>query len=191
MENKRYYLIQTGLFRNDLDIDLITGFDSLVSIHYMGAAEFEFGSLPKSLKNIAKNSNDYEFYKIKGTVLKNVNNESMYLYCNKSLNKEDYIKFIKKDAKGKCQTKRYDKLNSYLKNNFNELDIKNYDNMSFCNFWWDIENHVFFFYGESKIPKIIKAIDCLKEKWKDELFPPTSNIKLGFFDKIKKLLKKG
>lgn len=41
---KRIYLIQSGKFKN-VDMDDITGIDSLIQLKYMGAAEFEFGVL--------------------------------------------------------------------------------------------------------------------------------------------------
>src|SRR5580692_1422841 len=43
------YLVQRGKFKNSPKIE---GVDSLIDFDYMGSAEFEYGALPKALKEI-------------------------------------------------------------------------------------------------------------------------------------------
>src|ERR1019366_7565972 len=43
------YLVQRGSFK---EVDKMEGIDSLIHFDYMGSAEFEYGALPKALKEI-------------------------------------------------------------------------------------------------------------------------------------------
>lgn len=171
-------LIQRGTFNNNLPLNKITGFDSICQLHYMGAAEYECGALPKSLKRIVKNSDSYEFKKTKGSILRNYKKENLIIYYSKnnedSFNIEEYINLIKKNAKGNHYTKLSSGLEYYLRNNLDENTFDfSWTKLDTVNFWWDIENDLFFFFGESKQEQILKMIECLHEKWKDELFPQT------------------
>jgi hypothetical protein len=53
-------LIQRGKFE---DRDFKTGIDSIVVFDYMGSSEFEWGSLPESLKCIQESINEYSIRK--------------------------------------------------------------------------------------------------------------------------------
>ena len=55
---KRVRLVQSGHFKKDID-ELnkkeINGLDDIVSLEYMGSAEFEWGALPRSLRRMTIN----------------------------------------------------------------------------------------------------------------------------------------
>lgn len=61
---KRVRLVQSGHFRRNVD-DIekkdINGLDDIVGLDYMGSAEFEWDSLPKSLRRMTINK---DFYKV-------------------------------------------------------------------------------------------------------------------------------
>jgi hypothetical protein len=56
------YLVQRCGFKTD-DGNAVTGVDSLFSYEYMGAAEYEFGSLNKSLRRIVGDMSRYSVAK--------------------------------------------------------------------------------------------------------------------------------
>jgi hypothetical protein len=53
----RLWLIQRGTFKDTADAD-IKGIDSLISYHYMGSAEFEFGALRHALTHFVSHYSD-------------------------------------------------------------------------------------------------------------------------------------
>ena len=179
---ERIYLIQTGTFKYSENID---GIDSILSFHYMGAAEFEqclvkengsyvsMNPMYISLMRILKNRTDYIFSEIEN--VENAKHESMFVFCKNEELADTMIgirKLIQNDRSCKCGIK----LSSYIQRTADELD-----NPCITNFWWDIQNDFFFFFGTDKIDMINKAFDHMNEKYKDELTPKT---KKPIFERI-------
>jgi hypothetical protein len=138
------YLIQRGHFKKDVNVDENTGLDSIISLDYMGAAEYEFGSLPQSLKRIVHNDRTCCLK----NVIKILDEEFvLYLDKNSSLNIMDIVKVLESLAKG--EPKYSVKMGCHLRNYFlgeTTVQIKKgckrkteiVNNYGFCNFWWDI-----------------------------------------------------
>lgn len=186
MEN--LYLIQTGTFTYPNEID---GIDSIIDLTLMGAAEFEIETvyengryvsknpLNLSLKRILKNRENYNFAKI--TRRKNTKGEQMYVYC-KTNETEETIRQIRELIKKDYTCKRSIYLTQYFKRTPEELD-----NPFVKNFWWDIHNDFFIFFGEEKMKMLNSAMNNLYEKWKDEFKPKE---KASFMKKLLNIFKK-
>lgn len=82
---------------SDEAMDLLTG---IFSFDYMGAAEFEFGAVPKALQKIAKSADDYQAFSFfiplnkvakswrDKSIEKPVGDATVYVICNKNDVKE-------------------------------------------------------------------------------------------------------
>ena len=185
---KSIYYVQTGTFKIPEEID---GFDSIVDLNYMGAAEFEQcivredgkyvtkNPLYLSLKRILKNRNDYAFSKI--VKRKNTKGEPMYVFCKKE-ETVDTISGIRELIKKDYTCKRGIHLTSYFERTLEELE-----NPNLTNFWWDIENDFFFFFGDEKKNMLTIAMDHLYQEWKDEF---EGKKKVSFFKKLSKIFSK-
>lgn len=193
---KRMWLVQTGRFKRDEEIDNakeVIGFSHIVDLKYMGAAEFEMtfawvngkqelvNPLALSVKRFVKNRENYKYVKI--TKRKDAFGNQMYIYC-KEEDETEAVAAARELAKGE-PCKRYAGLDTYLKSSKESLE----DDLSKpghlgrkMNFWWDIENDILIFFGEDKFEKIDGVLDILHEKWKEELFPP---VKVSVIDRIK------
>lgn len=136
MSVKRPYLIQKGVIcKYDADLKL----SAAVRMQYMGSAEYEFGALPKSLREVEKGIKNYKLSRLEGV------NENQDLFLLSNLSDEDLEKY-----------------KNYLINlKKNKIILK--EHIGFCDsrfkanddFWWDINNHLFFSYDE-KFMKIVK-----------------------------------
>ncbi len=150
----RTYLVQEGQFSREGEIE---GMDSIIDWKYMGAAEFEFGALPESLKRIAKDLDEYTVFQ---TRYFSANHERLYYFCKKEQLEDvrEVIKALRKNSS--C---------GILKRGifFRLAFTKNVP----WNFWWDVENDFFFFFGEEHAIEIRQAMTNLRERWKEELFP--------------------
>lgn len=118
----------------------IFGFD------YMGAAEFEFGAVPKSMSEIAKSIKEYGNHEVK------LKDHIVYAFCkNKDINEiKKLIEDIYKDEY-KLSLKEYPR----LKDSLNEKEFTS-DIIG----WLELDNNFFFF-------KDKKAFDKLTELFKD------------------------
>ena len=169
---KRIYLVQSGKFKN-VDMDDITGIDSLIQLKYMGAAEFEFGGLPTSLKRIVKYHNEYVMEQLD---YNDKQGNPLFLYHNpvNESGPEEIHKAIRNLLRGKTMCKQPIGLKNYLESD-------NPEDQRCMDFWWDIENDFFLCFGNKHSEQILYAIEQLKIKWKDELFPK----ELSTIEKIK------
>ena len=62
---KRVHLVQSGHFKEDIDSinhGDIKSIDDIVDLYYMGSAEFQFGSLPRSLRRMTINKDYYSVF---------------------------------------------------------------------------------------------------------------------------------
>lgn len=167
---ERIYLVQAGKFKN-VPHSSIVGLDSLIDLKYMGAAEFEYGSLPKSLKRIVKNSDTYFMEQLN---YQDKDNRPMFLYHNmKEPDQEKLHSLVQQLIKGKI----YCKMPINIQRCMNKETTATIDIMDF---WWDIENDFFLFFGHENQEKVLLAIEQLKLKWEDELFPK----KLTYVERI-------
>jgi len=149
-EIRKPYLVQRAKFTNIKTEDIV-GIDSLLDCDYMGSAEFEWGALPKSLHRMVDILNQYEVFTIYD--VKDLEGSSMKVFCQKNLFEQ-----IKENALhlsiNPYGYKEYCDMNDYIsgKKNMN-------------NFWWDISQDYFIFFGSNKAKKVEIAMQKLKEKW--------------------------
>lgn len=141
---KTMYLVQRGVIK---EINKKFPLSKAINFDYMGAAEFEFGALPKSLKFIKENFDKYKNIRVKK--LKNYNNNELIVFHPFNDEEfEDYKQYLIRLSEGKLQTKGYTAFycNFISDDKLSELTLK-------CdrkfNFWWDIENNVMFHFSKN------------------------------------------
>lgn len=147
------YLVQRAKFSSN---ETKNGIDKILSFDYMGSSEFEWGALPKSLKEIRGQIADYVYhqFKVVGRKKKPI-----------KLNKEDARRHIWVDSEFKpdvklitvfCHKDKVGEVQEYLDSlAANKFTLKESSNFN-CfvrgeegeyykfDFWWDIENHLMF-----------------------------------------------
>ena len=111
-----------------------SGVDGLIRLDYMGAAEFEFGEIPKALKRVRENIKEYTPDFI------DIGDKRFAIFCKIS-ETEEVKKIILKHASGKSFVKEYPYLKEFINNE------KRY---SKANFWWDIDNDFFWWENNKK-----------------------------------------
>lgn len=121
----RPWLIQRAII---IDRPHQKGLGALIRLDYMGSAEFEWGSVPASLKRIRENVDAYTVFDLqvgKGKVLT--------VGCQEAM-KEDVKYVLQTLAKGEAiPLKERAELFEWV-----HPEAKRYDPST--NFWWDIEN---------------------------------------------------
>jgi hypothetical protein len=122
---KTPYLIQ----RAEIIDGEVTGFDAIVRLDYMGAAEFEFGAIPKSLRALMENLNHLVIH------ITGVND--ICLICNK---KDQDAAFDVVDRLAREGDAAY---NLHERTELKEaLEYKQGDRRTYrTNMWWDIESN--------------------------------------------------
>jgi hypothetical protein len=139
--------------------------DQIWDIDYMGAAEFEFGELPKCLTRMIKAKDNLERFEVTLTsseirkdnwrpVAGRITKKTVYVIAPKHL-KEDVIATIKDLAKDKVRLKEYSMFHTaLLKEHFVNDRDKEY--IKACG-WIDIKNDYMFFTSE----KMFKETDAV------------------------------
>lgn len=120
------YLIQRANFENR---DHKQGIDSILSFDYMGSSEFEWGALPKSLKRIRNEHDDYIYLDIP------IKDKIITIFC-KNDHKNEANQYLTSLSENKWHLKEFSAFDSYIKNDGYFKDK--------FNFWWDIENDLMF-----------------------------------------------
>lgn len=148
------YLIQRGTFKSINSS--ITGIDQLITYDYMGSSEFEYGALPKSLKQMCIHIDEYEIYKTDHT---SKDNEGLFILC-----KPEDTALIKKFIDEIIENEYSWNLKEYprLKQSLNKERFYNY------NMWWDIDNHYMFCIGKQNCKNLITAIKAVRERKRNE-----------------------
>lgn len=107
-----------------------TGIDKILQFDYMGASEYEFGALPKSLKRMRANSEDYSYLE---TIIKGV---QITVYIQSDLI-EFATDFLNKLAENKVRTK----CSTWFKDSLQPNKEDDYLN---ADFWWAIDSDFMF-----------------------------------------------
>lgn len=175
------WLVQAGKFKN---IEVPKTIDDVVELKYMGAAEFEMelvyengknelkNPLFLSIKRMAKYQNDYEFVEIPNK--KDAAGNQMYIYCKKEdieVCKSYAIEMLKKES---C--KRATLLPRYYNLTKDDIEYGNY-----INFWWDIKNDFFIFFGDEKVEVLKNMFAQYDERFHDEFYPASTASKIKDF----------
>lgn len=138
------YLVQRASF---LDREGKEGIDSILRFDYMGSSEFEWGALPKSLKAIRENLNEYDDCDL------NINGKEITVFYHKD-RKDEAIENILALASDELRLKEY----CDLKHHIYESKINRRTN----DFWWDINNHFMFWKKSDDFH--LKFIDAINHK---------------------------
>lgn len=147
---KKPWLVQSGFIINNPEE--VTDFDSVVRLNYMGAAEYEDGSVQKSLAEIRKNSEAYNFLTF------TFKESDINVYFNSNLDDDAVIQHITSIAtrlhRTKCGTSFPVKVNP------TPSDKKWQEkHPEMTNFWWDIENHIMWWIADASfLDRFLKVI---------------------------------
>lgn len=163
LSRHRCWLVQSGEFRED--IQEITGRNSIVCLNYMGSAEFEWGALPKSTRRMLTNIDFYDVFTFPHYV--NPQGEPLMVYAPKMFI-EHISEIVEGLATGKCHLKERCTLPEYLKGK---------ETYNYADFWWDIENDFYIFFGEQKRDLVLTAQKAMRERFIDE-------VEIGDWDKL-------
>ena len=131
------YLIQRGYRKNSDDFTGLTGPNGLIELDYMGAAEFEWGTIPASYRRIMGEYENYVFHKTK---LINVNGCPLWLYCHKDKATE-VERCISEYVKSWYKTKEFTNLDSHFSPETVKHSIGQRKFELKTNFWWDVEKY--------------------------------------------------
>lgn len=159
---KRVRLVQSGHFKKDID-ELnkkeINGLDDIVSLDYMGSAEFEWGALPRSLRRMTINK---DFYKVfvfnqykdeKGNPLKVYAPQVFYK------NVQNIVNRLAEHGYG---LQEYCSLSDHIQKDKKEDEETLFSYKDNSDFWWDIENDFFMFFENTD--KVLMAMDALRKR---------------------------
>lgn len=147
------YLVQRAEIK---DREEKKGIDSIIALDYMGAAEYEFGAIPDSLKTIRENIPDYTYLDVP------INGKIITVFCN-SKDKTFIQQYLKDLASGKFYTKN----GSYFDQCVNpskfdkEWQIKHPLKI---NFWWDLDNNLMFWVKNNEFELKFKSLIEVKPK---------------------------
>lgn len=142
LSSKPCFLVQRGTFKNH--IQTVTKRSDLINFDYMGSAEFECGALPQSTIRMLTNIQFYDIISFPQYV--NFAGEELKVYGPKMF--ISHIKEILDNlALDTIHLKEYCGLSEYLQSQTGD---------QLPNFWWDIENDFYIFFGEEKATMILE-----------------------------------
>ena len=124
-----FWLIQRGTF-NKAGKSL-TGSNGVVSLDYMGAAEFEWGAIPKSYRRILYHFTEYE---VVGTGIYTPEHDELMVFCKKD-SETKIIEAIRQFIKKPYPLKEYSELEKVPHAKKGDKSF----NGRQTNFWWCID----------------------------------------------------
>lgn len=159
---KRVRLVQSGHFKIDIDSlskKDINGIDDIISLDYMGWAEFEWGSLPRSLRRMTINKDFYKVFVF--NQYKDENGNSLKVYAPQVFfkNVQSIIDRLAVDGYG---LQEYCSLHRHIEKNKEQEIDSHFNFKDNRNFWWDIENDFFMFFEHTD--KVLMAMDALRKR---------------------------
>lgn len=164
---KKMYLVQRGTFREDViknnetkNVPL-TGRDGLISLDYMGAAEYEFGAVHYSYCMIFHDKDKYDNYHLRETEITNTNGVPLIVYC-----RDDQFDDIVANLQAYLAENDPTKVSTYRLKEHISFANKCYGFKSAFgyrsdNFWWDIQNDFMFFFAGFKSNRTRMFLECL------------------------------
>lgn len=132
----RLYLVQRGKLHAGEHFERFTGSkdNAFVELDYMGAAEFEWGAIPKAYRRIFDKFDEFELIK---TDLVTNEGKFFYLFCKKD-RYEDTLACIKEYIENPYTLHEYSHLSEHFKKQVDNFSWSN--NYKKTDFWWDIVN---------------------------------------------------
>lgn len=151
------HLIQRGRFQEVHGP--IQGIDGLVSFDYMGSAEFEFGALPRSLKEMCKAADGQQMYEVG---IRAHNGKGVFLVCTEAQTEKALV-YVKELANPKCSY-RLKEGARFVENLTGVSFGKPLHSFNTFDFWWDINNHYMFCLGKNNAKNLVKAIVAVRDR---------------------------
>lgn len=134
------WLIQRANFS---DRDYKSGIDSIIQFDYMGYAEYEFGTLPKSLEKIRDNISSYTYLDIP------IKDKVITVFCPEA-HKSQAKQYLTDISDSKFRTKGYHAFDGYI-NEDEYLKDK-------TDFWWDLDNNIMFWKKNPEFEEKFKGL---------------------------------
>lgn len=125
----KFWLIQRGTFGKTGKF--LTGEDGIVSLHYMGSSEFEWGAIPKAFRRLMYHFSEYEVFH---TGIYTPENDELMVFCKKSCATE-IIQSIRQYIEEPYRLKEHSELEKVPKA---KKEDTSYDRRR-SNFWWCID----------------------------------------------------
>lgn len=136
--SNRFYLIQRGKFRNNLDsaTALVGSSDShLINPDYMGSAEFEWGAIPKAYRRIM---GQYDQYSLHVTDLVTTRGVPFCVFC-KNDHYDKILEAIKLYLKEDYRLKELTNMHVHFTEPKSDWDKEHCKWKLQTNFWWCID----------------------------------------------------
>lgn len=146
--NRKPYHIQRCESRTGEDF---TGWDSAFRCDYMGAAEFEFGALARSLRRVVART-----YAMHKTAVSAKDGRKLYVVACDATIAGEVVEFLPDLVANKHRLKEYSYLPEMLKGGYESKTV---------DVWWDIDNDWFLALGEKAAKRVLETIDRQRAKW--------------------------
>ncbi len=159
---KRVRLVQSGHFRNNVDSinkKEITGIDDIIYFDYMGSAEFDFGTLPRSLRRMTINKDFYKVFVFNQYKDENGNPLKVYAPHVSFKNVQKIVDRLVVDGYG---LQEYCSLHRHVQKPEKTEEDTRFNYKDDRDFWWDIENDFFMFFEHTD--KVLEAMDALRKR---------------------------
>ena len=154
LRNEPIYLVQRATIRRPLGANVGKTLSGAVAFDYMGAAEFEFGELPKSLRRIESAYSLYDL-RISESITAKLNGKDLKLRVFGNFDTTEqwnaYNQQLVDAFSGRLRLKeslRTDVIMPQSNTGCVEVLLQDID------FWWDIENDVFFSFDKQFMTRL-------------------------------------
>jgi hypothetical protein len=140
------YLIQRASIIRPINLD--KRLSMAVNFEYMGSAEFEWGALPKSFRDIEAHADNFIMRFVPGIVDDNGNALQVWSYFNDTefAEYEVYLNMLRNPSSVTSEKRLSTK-------EFTGFEAKQFRGKQ-TNFWWDIENQVMFGFDPEFMPNV-------------------------------------
>jgi len=159
---KRVRLVQSGHFKKNADSfdkKEINGIDDIIYFDYMGSAEFERGTLPKSLRRMTINKDFYKVFVFNQYRDENGNPLKVYAPHVFFKNVQNIVDRLVVDGYG---LQEYCSLYRHIQKEEKTEEDTYFSYKDDRDFWWDIENDFFMFFEHTE--KVLEAMDSLRKR---------------------------
>lgn len=132
------------------DRDYKQGIDSIISLDYMGASEYEWGAIPDSLKRIRTDLPDYTYMDLP------MDGKVITVFCKASV-RQDVPDMLDKLASGEMHCKCYTDFDNFLRPSKHQKEWQAKRPLR-TSFWWDIENDLMWWEKNNEFEKKFKSV---------------------------------
>lgn len=130
---RKFSLIQRGTFQKESKgIYFLIGEDGVISLDYMGSAEFEFGAIPKAFRRLMYHYTEYEVFH---TEIYTPEHDELMVFCRKNYAKE-IIPAIQEFVEKPYYLQEYSELEKVPKAKKEDTSFMGH---RYSNFWWCID----------------------------------------------------